>query len=410
MSIDNMIKSCIKYQRNQLINTVQNKLLAETQNLLNNLPALINKTFPIPAQFRGKLPSDIAELSRLLTNKRGERSLSYLGRPNFLSAYLHYFLPWNLYRLCLLLKDLDIKLSSDDTITDLGSGTLTFPAALWIARPDLRTVPLEIFCIDRSSQALEAGKKFFDTLCAASSTSAEVKGNLWKINLVRKDIDIRKSGVIHNAAGKSKLVSAVNLFNEIYERVPHSNTGALKQIAFDCAKMMHAQAAENTCLLTVEPGIPQSGRFISFLREALIELGRPPAAPCTHSEICPLGDNKNKKWCHFAHENFDPPKELARLSAAARLPKERLVYSYLLTNAAQNQTTQAVRVISDTFPLPGGKTGCYGCSAQGLVLLTKDKHNKDKVKSGDLITDFIDTNEQDAKSGALIINLSKEKK
>jgi len=358
--------------------------------LLHSIPALINKTFPIPVRFKSKLPADIAELSRGFTNKRGERSLSYLGRPNFLSAYLHYFLPWNLYRLCLLLQNLKINLSKGDIITDLGSGPLAFPAALWIAHPDLRTIPLEINCIDRSGQALEAGKKFFSVLAEDSP---------WKINLIRKNINTTAGRTDRTNA---KLVCAVNLFNEIYEKVPHSNTHELKRIAADCAKLMHAQTAENGYILTVEPGVPQSGRFISFLREAFINLGRIPAAPCTHSEVCPLADYRGKKWCHFAHKDFSPPKELVRLSAAARLPKERLVYSYLLTSAAQKQTAQSVRIISDIFNLPGGKTGCYGCSAQGLVLLEQDKHNKDRVKSGTLVKDFIITNEIDSKSGALI--------
>ncbi|MCL2237856.1 MAG: rRNA methyltransferase, partial [Treponema sp.] len=133
-------------------------LETECQKTINTIPALIEKTFPIPAKFRSKLPSDIAELSRLLTNKRGDRSLSYLARPNFLSAYLYYFLPWNLFRLCLLIPTLNIKLSANDSITDFGCGPLTFVSALWIARADLRNVPLEINCIDRSSQAMEAGK------------------------------------------------------------------------------------------------------------------------------------------------------------------------------------------------------------------------------------------------------------
>ncbi|MDR2966106.1 MAG: small ribosomal subunit Rsm22 family protein [Treponema sp.] len=371
--------------------------------LLHSLPNIINKTFPIPARFRSALPRDIAELSQLLTNKRGERSLSYLGRQNFLSAYLHYFLPWNLYRLCILLKDLDIKLLPNNTIIDLGSGTLTLPAALWIAYPNLRTIPLEFFCIDRSGQALEAGKKFFNALAADS---------LWKINLVRKDIDINKNGVIHKGitSKNGALVCAINLFNEIYEKVSYNNTGGLKQIASDSAKLMHTLAAENGYILTVEPGVPQSGRFISFLRDEFIKLDRIPAAPCTHSGECPLINSKSKKWCHFAHENFDPPKELVRLSAAAKLPKERLVYSYLLTNNAKKQTGKAARVISDSFPLPGGKTGCYGCSEQGLVLLAQDKHNKEKILSGNLVKDFINTNKIDVKSGALIIDLAGEKK
>jgi len=317
-------------------------LSLDTQKLLNSIPELISKTFPIPARFRGALPSDIAELSRLLTNNRGERALSYIGQKNYLSAYLHYFLPWNLYRLCFLLPSIDIKLSAGDSITDLGSGPLTFVTALWISRPDLRSIPLEFNCIDRTLSVMEAGKKLFSALC--SQTRIESK---WKINLIKKEINISglnkgghqkpdKLSTGKHQKGNASLVCAVNLFNEMYDRIPHSNIGKLKGMAENAAHYMHEEADIDASILIVEPGIPQSGRFISLLRDAFIELERPPSAPCTHTGDCPLIPRHQKagikqKWCHFASDAEGIPRELKRLSAAARLPKERIVVSFLLT-------------------------------------------------------------------------------
>ena len=356
-----------------------NELPQESNNLLNSIPSLIEKTFPIPKRFRSGLPSQIKELSGLLTNKRGDRSLSYLGRPNYLSAYLHYFLPWNLYRLCFILPRLDLNFNTGDTIIDLGSGPLTFASALWIARPDLREIQLEIDCIDRSGPALEAGKKFFQALA-----ENDEKNIPWKINLVREDIDIRKNTL--RKEKQASLVCAVNLFNEIYEKIPHSNTGKLNQLADNAAQLLHNLAKTCACILTVEPGVPQSGRFISLLRGALIELGRPPASPCTHSSVCPCNFEK-KKWCHFAFETANVTKELLRLSAAAGLPKDRLVLSYLLTGQinAKIPKMNALRVISDAFSLPQGCFGRYACSASGLVLLSGEKKQIEKISSGDLL-------------------------
>lgn len=377
-------------------------LPADILQTLNSVPSIIVKAFPIPARFRGSLPSSIAELSKLLTSKRGDRSLSYLGRPNLLSAYMHYFLPWNLYRLCLLLHDLDIKLKEGGIITDIGSGPLTFVSALWISRPDLRNSKLEINCIDRSAPAMEAGKRFFSVLAENCP---------WKINLLREDIDIRRTE-INRIKKQSNLVCAVNIFNEVYENLPHTDTEGLKRIAANAAKLMHNLALPDAFILTVEPGIPQSGKFISFLRTAFIELGRLPAAPCTHTEACPLSGRQGakKKWCHFAFETFDAPKELHRLSAAARLPKERLVLSYLLTGGEKTGTIQQTRVISDAFSLPQGRFGRYGCCAQGLVLLAGEKKLIEKTASGSLVsTPVSPSNEHDAKSGAIIVYLKSEK-
>jgi ribosomal protein RSM22 (predicted rRNA methylase) len=383
-------------------------------NELSFISVLIEKTFPMPGKFRSSLPSQVAELSRLLTGARGDRSLSYLSRPNFLSAYLHYFLPWNLFRLCRLLPGLDIKLSAGDKIVDLGSGPLTFVLALWITHTGLRDIPLEFYCIDRSSPALEAGKKLFTAIAGGNSP--------WKINLVRQDIDFRPRGGIirHSGTHTAALVCAVNLFNEVYENIPHTNTEKLKRMAANIAGFLHAKAAADGCILTVEPGIPQSGRFISFLREAFLELGRPPLSPCPHTEPCPIATEK-KRWCHFAFETRNNtakgsvPMELVRLSKAAGLTKERLVYSYLQTGAISQQAVaqqavaqQAVCIISDAFPLPGNRFGRYGCCKKGLVLLTGDKSRIDKIVSGSLVSmDSVKEldSQRDAKSGALIMGV-----
>jgi ribosomal protein RSM22 (predicted rRNA methylase) len=375
--------------------------------MIDQIPSLIDKTFPIPGRFKSALPSDIAELSRLLTNNRGSRSLSYLTRPNFLSAYLHYFLPWNLYRLCFLLPSLNINLQPNNLITDFGSGPLTFTSALWIARPELRSLPLEFNCIDRSSPALEAGKKFFTALCESSNC----KNILWKINLIKEDVDIRQV----KGTKKRKLASlvcAVNIFNEIYENLSHNNTEGLRRMAKNAAQTMHKEAAETASILIVEPGVPQSGKFISLLRSAFIELGRTPASPCTHTNDCPLingpakmikGRNwidTKKRWCHFAFDTVDAPKELRRLSAAAKLPKERLVYSYLFTDQPSAKTGEA-RIISDDFPLPNNCYGRYGCSDLGLVLVTGEKNRIENAVSGSLVK-LSATGQYDKKSGAQI--------
>jgi ribosomal protein RSM22 (predicted rRNA methylase) len=375
--------------------------------MIDSIPSLIDKTFPIPGRFKNTLPSSVAELSRLLTNKRGSRSLSYLTRPNFLSAYLHYFLPWNLYRLCLLLPSLNLKLQAGSLITDFGSGPLTFTSALWIARPDLRQLPLEFNCIDRSGPALEAGKKFFTELCESSNC----KNIPWKINLIKEDVDIRQVKGTKKRK-QAALVCAVNMFNEIYENLSHNNSEGLRQIANNAALMMHKEAAADASILIVEPGVPQSGKFISVLRSALIELGHPPASPCTHTETCPLinGPTKmikgrnwidtKKRWCHFAFDTAGAPKELRRLSAAAKLPKERLVYSFLFTGLPAAKKGEA-RVISDAFPLPNNFYGRYGCSAKGLILVTGEKNRIEKAVSGSLVLDSA-AGQYDEKSGAQI--------
>jgi len=377
----------------------------------------------MPGRFHSSLPSQVAELSRLLTGARGDRSLSYLSRPNYLSAYLRYFLPWNILRLCRLLPSLDLNLRAGDLITDLGSGPLTFEAALWLSRPDLRAIPLEFICVDNCAPALAAGKKFFTALCAPETGDGE--NCAWKVTSVREKINLKTKTAL--ARKKAALVCAVNFFNEIYEDLPHTNSEALKRAACDASLLMHNQAEPEARILTLEPGVPQSGQFISFLRSAFLELGRPPLSPCPHSETCPIpggkaafGKKANSKtvntknrWCHFAYTSADAPKELCRLSAAAGIPKERLVLSYLLAGAQKqvSKSAEKVRVISDAFSLPDNKSGRYGCCSDGLVLITGNKSRIEKITSGDLLQKSAAIyavtagSTRDSKSGALIMEI-----
>ena len=365
-------------------------LTPHTRRLLDGIPALIDKTFPMPGRFRPTLPADVAELSRLLTSGRGERSLSYLGRPNLLSAYLRYFLPWNLYRLCRLLPGLHIPLAAHDHITDLGCGPLTFAAALYICRPDLRALPLEFYCIDRSGPALDAGRKFFTALAGEDIP--------WKIHTARGDLTTAR-------AKPAALVCAVNVFNEMYGDISRSNPENLQRNAEKTARLLESHASASSAILVAEPGFPRCGEFISLLRNALLERSRRPLSPCPHDKDCPFPGGK-KRWCHFAFETEDAPAALHRLSHAAKLPKERAVLSFLFAgpsaaaDAAQSAETE-LRVISDAFPLPPNRFGRYGCSQQGMILLAGEKNAIEKTASGALVN-VIFKNERDSKSGALI--------
>jgi hypothetical protein len=370
-------------------------LQPQTRSLLDGIPSLIDRVFPLPSRFRPALPKDVAELSRLLTSGRGERGLSYMGRPPLLSAYLRYFLPWNLYRLCRLLPDLDITLSAGDMVTDLGCGPFTLASALWICREDLRSVPLEFNCVEQNRSALEAGKKFFSALVGENS--------LWKINAVKGDLKTAK-------VQKAALVCAVNVFNEMYGDISRSNEDNLSLNAQKAARLLAGYGSASSAFLVVEPGFPRCGEFISLLRGAFLEKEIRPLSPCPHDKICPMRTEfqGKKRWCHFAFETDDAPEALHRLSAAARLPKERAVLSFLYAShqkCAISNTDKKLRIISDAFPLPHNSFGRYCCSDRGLSLLVDKKNIIEKNTCGSLVNAII-KEEKDPKSGALIAELA----
>jgi hypothetical protein len=374
-------------------------LTEDIRPLLEGFPALIDRVFPLPRRFRSGLPRDVAELSRLLTSDRGERDGGYLGRPALLSAYLRYFLPWNVYRLCRLLPALSFPLAAGDAVTDLGSGPLTLPLALWISRPGLRNLPLEFRCLDRTGAVLDAGKALFAALAG--------KNPAWRIKTIRAPLGVPVHGP------KAALVTAINVYNET------AGQGALGPFAAKQARLLSALAGEGGAVLVIEPGIPRSGEFIAALRGAFIEQNRFPQAPCPHSGVCPLpgghipGGRAKAKWCHFAFDTADAPGNLHALSAAAGFPKDRAVLSFLLAGPgsppAPPNTPLPVRIVSDPFPLPRtGEYGCYGCSAQGLILVTGDRTEAEQGTPGTLLRLTPPLREQrDPKSNALVFPLSR---
>jgi hypothetical protein len=388
---------------------------SETRRLLDRLPGVINKTFPLPQRFRLDLRHDVADLSRLLTSSRSSRGASYLGKPRLLSAYLRYFLPWNVYRLCRLLPSLPLTLAEGDAVTDLGAGPCTLAIALWISRPDLRKLGLEFRCLDMTAPGLEAGKKLLAALLSEEVSS----GRGWTIRTVKTEL--RGNGTLSAPLhGKpAALAAAVNFFNEVFWDLSPANTQGLKQAAERNARLLASLAGERGAIFVMEPGIPRSGEFISALRDALMEKGRFPLSPCVHAGPCPFpggfspGGGK-VKWCHFGFDTEDAPAELHRLSAAAGIPKERAVLSFLLAggpastgDVTKNDTTP-VRIISDSFPvgkirLPEekeGRRGRYGCSAKGSVLAVGSGKTAEEIKTGSLIRLALAGN-RDPKSGAL---------
>jgi hypothetical protein len=416
---------------------------------------LTNTVFPVPARFRGRLSRDVAELSRLLTSARGERGAFYLDKSAMLTAYLRCLLPWNVYRLVRLLPSLPLTLADGDTITDLGSGPLTLPVALWIARPELRRLKLIFRCVDRSQTALDAGKKLFAALTSPDS-AGKVRRNgsnidisrtppemAWTIKTVKDDIlryhrpGGQKPSLLNS---KSALVCAVNVYNESFWDIPHSDSRALARFAEREAVRLLEMAAGGASILVVEPGVPRSGEFITHLRGVFAALGRSADTPCTHNGPCPFPGGRDgrtgekRKWCHFAFDTDTAPKKLRDLSAAAGIPKEKAVLSFLFAGDAREEAEAhatytgagktdassarqiAVRVVSDKFPVTGKNAlpsnakgalfGRYGCSSPGAVLLTGTSQEMDALPAGTLLHCVRPAREsRDAKSGAIMLDI-----
>ena len=411
-------------------------LADDTRRILNSLTEIIDKTFPLPARFRPGLKHDVAELSRLFTSGREDRGGSYLGKPALLSAYLRYFLPWNIYRLCRLFGALPLSLKANDSINDLGAGPLTLAASLWISRPELRSVPLEFRCVDRTAAVMEAGREFFAALISAVQPAGNHAGGPaehsavcpWTIKTIRGEIK-RNGNLSTEIRGKpAALSAAVNLYNELFWDFSPADSEGLNRFAGKQARLLSSLTDSAGSILVVEPGIPRSGEFISLLRANLMEEDRPPLSPCVHKSVCPLPGNRygaKAKWCHFAFDTEDAPAELHKLSAAAKIPKERAVLSFILAGPVSPERQSRgravsagpvkIRVISDAFPVGGRENaqivknnwGRYGCGESGLVLVTGGRDELERLPPGALEELPLLNGARDEKSGAMIAPITR---
>ena len=168
---------------------------------------------------RRTLPDDIAHLSRLLTTERAGLDRPYWSSPASISAYLYYFLPWNLVRLTRLLASLPLTdprsvapQGGEALLVDVGSGPLTLPLALWLARPEWRSAPVRVLAMDTSSQPLELGKTLMEVL-------GEITGQpVWPIRVARAPLDqvVRQAGpLLSGGRAQPWIVSAANVLNEL---------------------------------------------------------------------------------------------------------------------------------------------------------------------------------------------------
>ena len=333
-------------------------LALDVRARLEAYPELLRKVLPLRPGLVRELPKVVRELSLSLTAEReGGPRPGYLSDPKVLSAYLWYYLPWNLVRLSRLLPGLDLDIPDGGVVRDLGSGPLTFIQALWLSRPDLRKRRLRITCVDRSKRALELGLALFGELAGFDPTHPDAP---WRIRVARGEY---WQGLTDGA----DLVAMVNVANELAGKVREPLDERMERVA--------AQLSESLVpggrVLVVEPGTRLGWRCLLGMRQAFVEMDMDIAAPCPHREECVLLAGRTRAWCHFTMPPAGAPRWLTAFSERAGLGKERLSLSFLLARKARPAPMAGgVRVVSGAFSLadvPG--SAVYGCSAAGLLVL-----------------------------------------
>lgn len=401
------------------IETVFPPLNKEAREVIENFDKIVQSVQCLSSRQLSQVPEHIRTLSHVLTDNRSERRTGYLNETTALTAYVRYYQWWNLLRLTRLFQGFSsetFKLPSKAVCIDLGSGPLTIPIALWLARPDLRHKQLTWYCVDHSQRALALGEELFLAVVARTNGETDSVCEPWKIIRVRGELGtpIKEPG---------DFVVCANVFNEVAESYDKPPEFTAKRAVTTMGQYAKATAS----VLVVEPGTPPSARFLTALRGALSRKNYVCVSPCPvgcrdgeeeRENIfhCPMDGSHGSKWCHFVFSTEKAPKALVRLSETASLSKDRASLSFVFAvpkciykEKSTEKGTMFIRIASEPIALPKNRVGYYGCSSLGLVLaVSYAEKQKLVLQSGDLIQVDIPVKEKrDYKSGALLIPYEK---
>lgn len=134
-----------------------------------------------------------------------------------------------------------------------------------------------------------------------------------------------------------------------------------------------AWAATRFALVLIEPGTMRGFAAIRALRDEMLALGARLAAPCPHTQACPLAE---KDWCHFAARV--ERTALQRQLKGGTLGYEDEKFSYLILTRTPVQPA-AARVLRHPQQQPG-RIQLELCAATGLQSLAVTKREKEQWK------------------------------
>ena len=334
---------------------------------LDALGQALRTVRPLRSAHYRDLPADIEALSRLLTCERSGLYRPYWSSPASTSAYLYYFLPWNVLRLARLFRSLPLpdprlwlKKGRTPLLLDGGSGPLSVPLALWLARPEWRALPIQVLAVDNAVQPMELGR---DVMAAWGDILGQP---VWQVRVERGSLE-HMPRLEHKLAGTLErqerhlrpwLLTAANVLNELSAESRRMNReddededgpGGVRRLEnlldeleplcwpapLNEDETGTADEALLPAALFVEPGTRLGGKTISRLRDAALERDLIPLAPCTHRGPCPLAHAPaGRGWCHFTFDCEGAPHWLQELSSAAGLAKSALSLAPLLLRAA----------------------------------------------------------------------------
>ena len=229
-------------------------------------------------------------IARYRTPGRADRPI-LAGRIDA-AAYAAYRMPatWGAVRAALAAAAARVPDLAPQSLVDVGGGT---GAAAWAAAAVFGESLKDITVLDQVPEALELGRGL-----ARDAFSGALRHAEWR--QVRFPAEVPGADLV--------TVSYV-----------------LSELAPDAQQALVGTSAKNAqTIAVIEPGTPDGYQRIMAARDVLVGMGLHVAAPCPHSDACPLLGTRD--WCHFASRIHRSPLHRRLKGADLQYEDEKFAY------------------------------------------------------------------------------------
>jgi ribosomal protein RSM22 (predicted rRNA methylase) len=301
-----------------------------------------------------KVAESVGELSRLFTKERGHLNRTYLDDRLLGTAYLQYFLPVNLAKIQVLLKEMPApEVGERFSVLDLGSGpgTGALAALDWWHQEKL-SGELSIVAIDHTATALRQAQQLWDEYCrSATITTASLQ--VFKL-------DVERGPWVEQARPKAPfdLIIVANCLNEL--------SGSTEVRAGLIVSALPLLAPHGTMMI-VEPALRETSRALHQVRDRLLQEKHCTVfSPCLHENGCPALV-KLDDWCH-EERAWEAPAVIKKIDEEVGFIKDALKFSYLMLRkdgkTIIDRRPDVYRVVSELREMKGEKRA-WLCNEQG---------------------------------------------
>ncbi len=320
------------------------------------------------------LAADVARLSKLLTKERESLPAAYLKEEGLRKAYRSYYLPSNLLKIHLPLKELSLHPKSilakeHLRILDIGSGpgSAMLGVLEFFAR---RKKPpfLEFTAVDPVAENLKDAATLYVSYQERRGLDASLHTLRTSMEEVEPLLD-----------GHYDLIILSNVLNELFHHDEERTANRIKILH----QILRRFLDDDGSCIVIEPALHDTSREMLLVRDGLVAQGFPVYSPCLMNENCPALVNP-KDWCH-EDMPWEPPAVIQEIDRLTGLRKDSLKFSYLVLrkdglSLADVYGADAFRIVSEPL-VSKGKVEFYLCGKGGRRLITR--LDKDRSREND---------------------------